>query len=170
MRHKKVLVLIATTLVIVGAIVGGYVFWQYRTSRPPALDSIPAYPSAVPVTDISEPQRDGAEAQLRDFASTARPGFHVVAERFLATNAQYTWDAVRHSMRTYLKKTSGYGVDDDGWTQGQELLYLVYGHHGLRRLFNDDVIVVAAIPKPITQTATGEDVHFYGYFRLATSG
>lgn len=167
MRRKKVLVLTATTLAIVVAIVGGYVFWQYRTSRPPALDSIPAYPSAVPVTDIPGPQRDGAEAQLRELASTARPGYHVVAERFLATNAQFTWDAVRHSTGAYLKTTAGYGADYDGWTQGQELLYLVYGHHGLRRSFNDNVIVVAAVSKPITGTAAGDDVHLYGYFELA---
>jgi hypothetical protein len=169
MRHKKVLVLTATTLAIVVAIIGGYIYWQYRTARPPGLDSIPAYTSAVPATDIPAPQRAGAEAQLRDLASTARPGYRVVAERFLATNAEFIWDSVRHNTGSYLKSTSGYGVDDDSWTHGHELLYLIYGHHGLRRLFNDDLIVVAAAPKPITQTTTGNDVHLYGYFRLAHS-
>ncbi len=171
MRHKKVLVLTATTLAIVVAVIGGYVYWQYRTSRPPALDSMPIYSArvAVPVTDIPEPQRAGAEAQLRDLASTARPGYRVVAERFLAAKGEFIWDAVRHSTGSYLKSTSGYGVQDDGWTHGQEVLYLIYGHHGLRRLFNDDVIVVAAAGKPITRTASGDDVHLYGYFRLNPS-
>jgi hypothetical protein len=169
MRRKKVLRITALVLGIVVAIAGAYVYWQYRTSRAPALESIPAYTFAVPVTDIPEPQRAGAEAQLRDVASTARPGYRVVAERFLATKAEFIWDSVRHNTGSYMRSTSGYAVDDDGWTHGQEVLYLIYGHHGLRRLFNNDVIVVAAVAKPITRTAAGEDVHLYGYFHLVAS-
>jgi hypothetical protein len=168
MRHKKVLVLTATTLALVVAILGGYVYWQYRTAQPPALDSMPIYSArvAVPVTDIPEPQRTAAEVQLRNLASTARPSYRVADERFLATKSPFIWDAVRHSTSSYLESASGYGVEDDSWTHEQEVLYLIYGHHGLRRLFNDDVIVVAAAGKPI---ATGDEVHLYGYFRLTPS-
>lgn len=63
--------------------VGGDVYWQYRTARPPALDSIPAYLNAVavPVTDIPEQQRAEAERELRQLASTARADYRMADER-----------------------------------------------------------------------------------------
>lgn len=163
-----------TMVIVLGsllAITGGYVYWQYRTSRHLTLDSMPVYSAlvAVPVTDIPEPRRANAETQLRHVASTVQPGHRVADERFLATKGPFTWDAVRHITGYFLESTYGYAVDDDGWTHGQEVLYRVYGHHGLRRLFNDDVIVVAAAGNPITRTATGDEIYLYGYFRLTHS-
>lgn len=162
-----------TTVTVLGslmAILAGYVYWQYRTATPPALDRIPVLSAtSVPVTDILEPQRSDGEARLRKCASTAQPGYRVADERFLASKGEFIWDALRHTTRSYLKSTSGYGVEDDGWTHGQEVLYLVYRHDGLRRLFNDDVIMVAALGNPIVRTATGDDIHLYAYFKLAPS-
>lgn len=165
MRQRK---LLWTAVIVLGtliAVIGGYVYWQYRTSRPPALDSMPSYTSAVPVTDIPEPQRSDAERQLRNLASTAQPGYRVVGERFVATPAIFVWDAVRHDTDSYLGP-QGYGLDHAGWSSDNISTYLSYRHDGLRRRFNDDVIVVAGLIKTTMRTATGEDVHLYGYFRL----
>jgi hypothetical protein len=166
MRQKKVLRITAIVLGIVVAIAGGYVFWQYRTSRPLTLESIPTYTSAVPTTDIPEPQRSDAERQLRDLASTGQPGYRVVGERFLATNVEFVWDALRHQLEPYLG-SAGYSLDRDGWSSDYMSYYSSYRHEGwLRRRFNDDAILVADLAKTTLRTSTGEDVHLYGYFRL----
>jgi len=169
MRQKKVLKSTAIVLGIVVAIAGGYVYWQYRTSRPVDLGSIPAYTDGVPVTDIVEPQRSDAERQLRDLASTAQPGYHLVAERFLSTNVQFTFDALRHDVERFLGP-DGYYLDRDGWSSDHMSYYSSYRHHGwLRQRFNDDRIVVTDLAKTSLPTASGGSVHLYGYFRLATS-
>lgn len=165
MRRK----MLWTTVIVVGsvvAIIGGYVYWQYRTSRPPELASIPAYTSPVPITDVLEPQRADAERQLRDLASTAQPGYRVVGERFLATRVEFIWDALRHQVQPYLG-SAGYSLDRDGWSSDYVSTYLSYRHEGwLRRRFNDDAILVAGRIKTTLRTANGDDVHLYGYFRL----
>ncbi len=159
-----------TTVTVLGsliAIIGGYVYWQYRTARPPALDSIPAYTSSVPVTDISEPQRADAEVRLRDLAASAQPGYRVVGERFLATNAEFIWDALRHRVGPRLG-SAGYGLDTNGWSSDHTVVYSQYRHGGwLRRQFNDDVFLVAGLVKTPIPTEAGKDVHLYGYFTLA---
>jgi hypothetical protein len=165
--------MVSTTLIVLGvlvAIVAGYVYWQYRTSRPLDLGSMPSYPGAVPVTDIVEPQRSDAERQLRDLASTAQPGYHLVAERFLSTNVQFTFDALRHDVERFLGP-DGYYLDRDGWSSDHVSYYSSYRHAGwLRQRFNDDRIVVADLAKTTLPTSAGDAVHFYGYFRLANSG
>jgi hypothetical protein len=168
MRRRKLLV---ATVVILGSlltIVGGYVYWQYRTAPPPPLDSIASYTPAVPVTDILDPQRSYAEKQLRDLASSAKPGYRIVNERFIATNAEFVWDAVRHQIESALGPR-GYHLDRDGWSADNSSTYLAYGHGGLQRRFNDDVVVAAGLVKEPLRTASGSDVHVYGYFVLASN-
>ncbi len=159
-----------TTTMVVGsivAIIGGYVYWQYRTSRPVELESIPAYTSAVPTTDILEPQRADAERQLRDLASTAQPGYRVIGERFLATKVEFVWDALRHDVQPYLG-SAGYSLDRAGWSSDYVNTYLSYRHDGwLRQRFNDDAVLVAGRIKTTLRTSAGDDVHLYGYFHLA---
>lgn len=161
----KTVILLASLV----AIIGGYAYWQYRTARPPQLDKIPVYTSAVPLTDIPEPQRTSVEGQLRDIAAAAQPGYRVVEERFLASNAEFIWDALRHRIGPYLG-SAGYTLDNNGWSADYMITYSLYRHHGwLRQRFNDDRILVAGnVKKPLT-TSTGEQVHVYGYFRLSPS-
>lgn len=162
--------LLRTAIVIgsVGAIIGGYVHWQYRTARPPALDTIPGYfaKAAVPVTDIPGTQRAGAEAQLRKLASSAQPGYRVADERFLATEGPLIWDAMRHHIRPHLESL-GYASDADGSSADNTIVYSVYKHEGwLRPRFNDDLILVAGLDHTAMQKAAGNEIHLYGYFRL----
>lgn len=157
---------IAAAVIAVVVVVGGYVFWQYRTAQPPLLDSIPVYTSAIPSTDIPEPRRTTIEAQLRDLAASAQPGYRVAGERFAATNADFVWDALRNNVRAYLDKSS-YKIDDKGWSSNNDATYDLYRHDGsLRRWFNDDLIVIAGLVNHPLPTSTGEPVHLYGYFRL----
>jgi hypothetical protein len=157
----------ATVLGIVVAIIGGYIFWQYRTARPPALDSIPIYSArlAVPITDIPEPQRTATEQELRNLASTAQPGYRVADERILATKGRFVWDALRHNVAPQLG-SRGYALVADGWSSNYAITYHAYCHNELRRRFNDDVIVVAGFLKTTVKTVGGDEVYVYGYFRL----
>jgi hypothetical protein len=167
MRYKKVLGITATVLGIVVAILGGCVYWQYRTARPPALDSMPIYSArvAVPITDAPEPQRTDTETQFRDLASTVQPGYRVADERFLATKGPFTWDAVRHHVGSRLG--TAYTLDRNGSSSDDTIVYSIYKHPGwLRAQFNDDVILAVGLVKTTMKTATGDDVYLYGYFRL----
>ncbi len=156
----------AIAIAVVIIVSGGYVFWQYRTSQPPSLSGLPTYPSPVPVTDISEPQKTAAEEQIRAVAATVRPGYRVASEQFSATNTQFTWDLLRHRVGPDLK-SAGYALDDNGLSSDNQVTYTLYRHDGsLRRWFNDDIIVVAGLVKHTVPTSTGDPVHFYGYFRL----
>jgi hypothetical protein len=158
-----------TTFVVasLAAVISGYVYWQYSTSHPPELASIPAYPSAVPITDVPEPQRDAAERQLRDLAATAHAGYRIVGERFLATKVEFIWDSLRHQLTSYLG-SSGYELDGGGWSPDFGTYYNSYRHDGwLRPHFNDDIIVDAGLRKSTLRTVAGEHVHVYGYFHLA---
>jgi hypothetical protein len=163
-----------TTLIVLGslvAIIAGYVYWQYRTARPPALDSIPIYSAsaAVPVTAIPAPQLADAETQLRTVAANAQPGYRVADERFLATKGPFVWDAVRHHIGPRLG-SAGYTLADDGSSADHTIWYSLYTHTGwLRPRFNNDAILAAGLLQTTIRTATGDPVYVYGYFRLTTS-
>lgn len=159
---------VIAVICIVVAALAGYVYWQYRTAAPPALGSIPIYAAslAVPLTDLPEPQRRDAEAQLRNIAAGAYPGYEVGDERFLATKEPFTWDALRHRVEGFLYP-AGYVLDSDGTSSDNAIMYHVYGHAGgLRRKFNTDMIMVAALDRTPALTATADAIHIYGYFRL----
>ncbi len=159
-----------TVLVLAGlvAISGGYVYWQYRTARPPALGSMPIYSArvGVPVTDIPAPQLADAETQLRNLAASVQPGYRVADERFLATKGPFVWDAVRHHIGPQLG-SAGYKLADDGLSANHTIAYSLYRHAGgLRARFNDDAILAAGLAKTTMRLVTGDDVYLYGYFRL----
>lgn len=162
-----------TAVIVLGGLIasiGGYVYWQYRTAPPPALDSIPVYSAkaAVPVTDIPGQQRTDAEAQLRKLASSAQPGYRVADDRFLATEGPLIWDAMRHHIGFDLG-SAGYALDGNGSSSDNMIVYSLYSHDGwLRQRFNDDMILVAGFDRTAIRTETGKDVHLYGYFKLAS--
>lgn len=168
MKEGNVRWIAVTTIACAVAIAGSYVFWQYATARPPALDSIPTCYIQASVTDIPDPQRSDAEAKLRDMAASARPGYRITAERFLAA-AEYdpfTWDLVRHCVGPFLRP--GYALDHNGYSADNTATYCLYQHVGkLRRQFNDDLILVAGLVKKPLETSTGEHVHLYAYFSLS---
>jgi hypothetical protein len=166
MKHRKILTVTATVAGIVVAIIGGYIYWQYRTSRPPQLTSIPAYTSEIPIADVLEPQRTAAEQELRDLASTVRPGYHVAEEQFHATNVEFIWDALRHDVQPYLG-SAGYILDKNGDSTDYTMTYSAYRHHGLRQRFNNDVIVAAGFDRMKLKPVAGDEVYVYGYFRLS---
>lgn len=171
MRRKSVLVSTIAAVGTIAVILGGYVYWQYRTATPAALGGIPIYSArqAVSLADIPETQRSDAEAKLRVFASTAEPGYRVDDERFLATKGPLTWDAVRHHIGSYLTSHS-YAPESDRLSSDNMIAYLLYEHDGmLRRKFNDDKILVAGLLKTTVRTATGDEAHLYAYFRLTPS-
>lgn len=156
----------AIAIAVVVVIAGGYVFWQYRTAQPRALSGLPSYPSPVAITDIPEPQRTAAQEKIRTLVSAALPGYRIASEQFSATNAQFTWDLLRHRVGPDLK-SAGYALDANGLSSDNQVTYTVYRHDGsLRRWFNDDIIVVAGLVNHTLPTATGGPVHLYGYFRL----
>jgi hypothetical protein len=169
-RLRHVLQIAAATVGIIAASIGVNVYWQYRTARPPALDSIPIYSAdvAVPLTDIPEPQRANAETQLRNFVATVQPGYRVADERLLATKGRFIWDAVRHDIGSRLLST-GYILDRNGGSIDYTMTYSAYRRHGLRQRFNNDMIMAAGFVKTTLKTATGDDVYLYGYFRLTPS-
>jgi hypothetical protein len=160
---------LVTALVSLLAIVGGYVYWQYRTAAPPALGEMPSYrmagKSGLPLTDVPEAQRAEAEARLRNFASTIRSGYKVANERFLAAGEPFIWDAVCKDIGSHLAP-SGYVVIGGKTAVAQQITYVLYRHDGgLRRRFNDDMIL-AAVLNPRVATSAGGEVTLYGYFRL----
>jgi hypothetical protein len=169
-KLRQALQITAATVGIIAASIGVNVYWQYRTAPPPALDSMPTYTSAVPVTDIPETERADAETKMRNLASTAQPGYRVAGERFLATSVvRFVWDALRHDVESCLGPRS-YILDKDGWSADYTIVYHVYGHDGgLRRKFNADKILVAGLTKTPMRTVTGDNVYLYGYFRLTPS-
>ncbi len=148
---------------------GAYVYTRYRLARPPAIGRIPAYVtrSQIPVADIAHPDTEKAGVDLRNLARTARPGCRVADERFLASKGEFIWDVLRHDVESYLE-SAGYAVERDGWSDAYKIVGTLYRRRGLRRWFNDDAILIAGVDKPITQTAAGENVHLYGYFRLVS--
>jgi len=154
----------ATVLATLIAIMSGYVYWQYRTAGPLPLSDLPVYAPVVPLTDIPEPQRDDAEARLRNFASAVQAGYQVADEQFLATRGPFIWDALRKDFRPYLE-SSGYEVVDGQYAVAQKVVYSLYRHSsGLRRSFNNDMVLAAALYPP--GTSTGGEITLYGYFRL----
>jgi hypothetical protein len=169
-KLRHVLQITAATVGIIAASIGVNVYWQYRTARPPALDSIPIYSTdiAVPLTEIPEPQRANAETQLHNFVATVRPGYRVADERFLATKGPFTWDAVRHDIESQLRST-GYVLDKNGDSTDHTMTYSAYQHHGLRQRFNNDMVVGAGFDRTTLKTVAADEVYLYGYFRLTPS-
>ena len=166
MRRRTVVgVLIAVGALVV--LLGGYGYSQYRSATPPALGGIPIYSheADVPLSDVPGPAAAEAEQTLRKFAAGVIEGRRVAGERFLATDGPLTWDAVRHSVGSSLHN---YSLQVDGTSSDGTVEYLLYRRgNPVRRWFNDDAVLVAAVTGPSGHTSSGRDIRVYGYFRLA---
>jgi hypothetical protein len=149
---------------IIAASIGVNVYWQYRTAHPPQLASAPVYTSAIPITDVPEPQRTDAETKMRNLAATAQPGYRIAEERFLATSTRLVWDALRHHVESYLG--AGYTLTRARYSADHTMIYHGYRRLGLRQRFDGDVIGVVGCDSTPLRTVTGDVVHTYGYFRL----
>ncbi len=165
MKASKAMVISAAVVMGVVIALAGYVFWQYRSAAPPALGDLRVYAqsSDIPVTSV--PDHAGAEKRLREFADGVQPGYRVADERFLASGVPVVWDALRHFVEPCL---AGYALTADGFSADFAIEYSVYGHTGgLRRWFNDDLILVAGPGRTPVSGAAAPDAYLYGYFRLA---
>ncbi|UVO13615.1 hypothetical protein NM962_05795 [Mycobacterium sp. SVM_VP21] len=166
MKASKTMVISAAVAGVV-LVLAGYVFWQYRSAAPPALEDIRVYAQSADIPVASVPDHAGAERRLREFADGIAPGYRVADERFLASGAPLVWDALRHFVGPCLAP-SGYALTGDGFSDDLAVEYSVYGHSGgLRRWFNDDLILVAGFNSTPMSGAADTDTYLYGYFRLA---
>lgn len=167
MKASKAMVISAAVVMGVVIALAGYVFWQYRSAAPPALGDIRVYAQSADVPVTSVPDHAGAEKRLREFADGIAPGYRVADERFLASGLPVVWDALRHFVGPCLAP-SGYALTADGFSADFAVEYSVYGHSGgVRRWFNDDLILVAGFNRTPVSGGADPDAHLYGYFRLA---
>ena len=167
MKASKAMVISAAVVMGAVTVLAGYAFWQYRSAAPPALGDIRVYAQSTDIPVTSVPDHSGAEKQLREFADGIAPGYRVADERFLASGVPLVWDALRHFVGPDLAP-SGYALTADGFATDFAIEYSVYGHHGgLRRWFNDDLILVAGFNRTPGSDAADTDAYLYGYFRLA---
>lgn len=167
MKASKAMVISAAVVIGIVTVVAGYVFWQYRSAAPPALGDIRVYAQSADIPVTSVPDHARAEKQLREFADGIAPGYRVADERFLAAGVPLVWDALRHFVGPCLAP-SGYALTADGFSTDFAVEYSLYGHGGgLRRWFNDDLILVAGFNRTPVPDAAGTDAYLYGYFRLA---
>jgi hypothetical protein len=164
MKLRHLLQITAATVAIIAASIGVNMYRQYRTAHPPALDSMPVYTSAIPITDVLEPQRTDAETQMRNLAATAQPGYRIAEERFLGTSTRLVWDALRHHVESYLG--TGYKLARERLSADYTIIYEGYRRLGLRQRFDNDVIAVVGCDRTPLKTVTGDEVYLYGYFRL----
>jgi len=163
MKASKAMVISAAVIGVVIAL-AGYVFWQYRSAAPPALGDIRVYAQSADIPVASVPDHAGAEKRLREFADGIAPGYRVADERFLASGVPLVWDALRHFVGPSLA-SSGYALTGDGFSADFAVEYSLYGHSGgLRRWFNDDLILVAGSGR--AQHPVESQPTVYGYFRL----
>jgi len=166
MKASKAMVISAAVVGVVIAL-AGYVFWQCRNAAPPALGDIRVYAQSADIPVTSVPDHAGAEKRLREFADGIAPGYQVADERFLASGVPLVWDALRHFVGPCLAP-SGYGLTADGFSSDFAIEYSLYGHRGgLRRWFNDDLILIAGFNRAAVPGAADADAYLYGYFRLA---
>ncbi|CAJ1497544.1 hypothetical protein [[Mycobacterium] holstebronense] len=167
MKASKAMVISAAVVVGIVIVLAGYVFWQYRSAAPPALGDSRVYAQSADIPVTSVPDHAGAEKQLREFADGIAPGYRVADERFLASGVPLVWDALRHFVGPDLSR-SGYALTADGFATDFAIEYSVYGHSGgIRRWFNDDLILIAGFNRPAVPAAADPDAYLYGYFRLA---
>lgn len=171
---QKLWAFLAATLVIVA--VGAYVVAQYESARTPSsLASLPEYPfvgSACPLDAVPGPQRDHAEAALRQFAAGVEPGYRPTAERFLASKGEFIWDAVRNSVGGYLSP-SRFRVRDAGQTRpdGDDVAFAVWSRSNrLQQWFNPTQILAVGMQDALPPAQSGDPVHVYAYFELERAG
>jgi len=152
---------------------------MYRIAQRPAmpLADIPAYPyekhqmrgSSLPIDSVDAAVRTHAEQVLTQFASTVESGYVVADKRFLAGKGGFAWDAIRSEAGGYLQR-AGYSVDRAGQTPDREIdfAYILWRRDSkFWRPNSNDRVLAVALQDPVTPGPIDEQVHIYGYFRLA---
>lgn len=169
-KATKLRVTAAATLAVIAATT--YLFSQYAAAQKPAsLSALPVYPfagSAYAIDDIAPADRTRAEAQLRRVAGSVVDGYQPVAERFLAVEGDFIWDAVRTSVGSYLSH-AGFGVQDTGQHPGpgEDTAFIVWDRtNRLQRLANPGKVVAIGLQSPLRGAAGDQNVHVYAYFEL----
>lgn len=170
-RSTKLRVTAAATFAVIGA--AAYLVTQYAAAQKPAsLNTLPAYPfvgSAYSLDDIAPADRTRAEEQLRRTAGGVVDGYQPVAERFLAVEGDFIWDAVRTSVGGYLSR-AGFGVQDAGQHPGpgEDTAFIVWERtNRLQRLANPGKVVAVGLQSPLRGGLRGDqNVHVYAYFEF----
>jgi hypothetical protein len=164
-----------TVFAVILLLVAGYIYAQYRfAQKPSSLAGIPEYPlvgSSYPIADLTPGERTPAEQTLQQLASTVVPGYHVEDQRFLAAKTaenNFIGDALRSEVIGYLNRGSSYEVTRTHSNMPQnDLFYIAWRHSNpLQRLFNNQIIMAAALLTPVRPTPGNEQIHVYGYFKL----
>lgn len=170
-KTTKLRVTAAATLAVIAATT--YLITQYAGAQKPAsLSELPIYPfvgSAYSLDDIAPADRTRAEAQLRRAAGSVVDGYQPVAERFLAVEGNFIWDAVRTSVGGYLSR-AGFGVQDSGQHPGpgEDTAFIVWERtNRLQRLVNPGKVVAIGLHSPLRGAAGDQNVHAYAYFELS---
>jgi len=171
-KATKLRVTAAATLAVIDATT--YLFSQYAAAQKPAsLGALPVYPfvgSAYSLDDIAPADRTRAEELLRRVAGSVVDGYQPVAERFLAVEGDFIWDAVRTSVGGYLSR-AGFGVQDAGQRPGpgEDTAFIVWERtNRLRRLVNPGKVVAIGLQSPVRGGPAGDqNVHVYAYFELS---
>lgn len=170
-RSTKLRVTAAATFATIGA--AAYLVTQYTEAQKPAsLNTLPTYPfvgSAYSIDDIAPAERTRAEDELRQVAASVAAGYQPVAERFLATDGDFIWDAVRTSVGSYLSQ-AGFHVHDAGQTPGRndDAAYIVWDRtNRLQHLINPGKVLAVGLQSPTHGGPAGDHtVHVYAYFEL----
>lgn len=162
-------------LAVILLLVAGYIYAQYRfAQKPSSLAAIPAYPlvgSSYPIADLTPAERTPAEQTLQHLASAVVAGYHVEDQRFLAAKTaehNFIGDALRSEVFGYLNRGSSYEVAGTRNDMPQNNLFYIAWRHSnpLQRLFNNQIIMAAAVLTPIRSAPVNAQIHVYGYFKL----
>lgn len=170
-RSTKLRVTAAATFAVIGA--AAYLVTQYAAAQKPAsLSTLPTYPfvgSAYSIDDLAPAERTRAQNELRQVAAGVADGYQPVAERFLAVEGDFIWDAVRTSVGAYLSR-AGFGVQDAGQHPGpgEDTAFIVWDRtNRLQHLVNPGKVVAIGLQSPLRGGLNGDrNVHVYAYFEL----
>lgn len=169
-RSMKLRATAAATFAVIGTT--AYLVTQYAAAQKPAsLSALPPYPfvdSSYPINDIAPADRTRAEEEIRRVAGSVAAGYQPVAERFLAVDGDFIWDAVRSSVSGYLSH-AGFHVHDAGQNpDGDDAAFIVWDRTSrLQHLFNPGKVVAVGLQSPMPGGPAGDhNVHVYGYFEL----
>lgn len=169
-KSMKLRATAAVTFAVIGTT--AYLLTQYAAAQKPAsLSALPIYPfvgSSYSIDDIAPADRARAEDEIRRVAASAAAGYQPVAERFLAVEGDFIWDAVRSSVGGYLSH-AGFHIHDAGQNPDlDDAAFIVWDRtNRLRHLFNPGKVVAVGLQTPMPGGPAGDhNVHVYAYFEL----
>lgn len=170
-RPTKLRATAAATFAVIGAT--AYLLAQYTAAQKPAsLGALPVYPfvgSSYSINDIAPAERARAEEEIRRVAGSVAAGYHPVAERFLAVEGDFVWDAVRSSVGGYLSR-AGFHIHDAGQNpgRGDDAAFIVWDRtNRLQHLIDPGKVLAVGLQSPMHGgPARDHNVHVYAYFEL----